>query len=109
MGPRTHFAACEKWSVCLADVGNLRTCRRRISVGGEPLERAEYQAEQAWTTRKTVAIKELGTFGELSTSNPGAEVPEAGPEAPIVSARGADDVDMGDEVGSEGRQRRRIY
>ena len=42
--------------------------------------------------------KELGTAGELSTSNPRTEVPGAGPEAPNVSARGADDVDMGDEV-----------
>ena len=42
--------------------------------------------------------KELCTFGELSTSNPKKEVTEAGPEALSVSARGADDVDMGDEV-----------
>ena len=43
--------------------------------------------------------KELGPFGQLSTSNPGAEVPGVAPEvAPNVSARGADDVDMGDEV-----------
>ena len=41
---------------------------------------------------------ELGPFGELSTSNPRKEVPEVGPEAPNVSTRGADDVDMGDEV-----------
>ena len=41
--------------------------------------------------------KELGPLGELSTSNPGAEVPGVvAPEvAPNVSARGADDVDMG--------------
>ena len=48
--------------------------------------------------------KELGRFGELSTSNPGAEVlgvvaPEV---AQNVSARGADDVDMGDEVAQRG-------
>ena len=42
--------------------------------------------------------KELGTVGEMSTSNPRTEVPGARPEAPNVSARGADDVDMGDEV-----------
>ena len=44
--------------------------------------------------------KELGPFGELRTSNPGAEVPEvvASEVAPSVSARGADDVDMGNEV-----------
>ena len=48
--------------------------------------------------------KELGPFGELSTSNPGAEIPEVvAPEvAPNVSARGADDVDMGDEVAQRG-------
>ena len=42
--------------------------------------------------------KELGTVGESSTSNPGTEVPEAGLEAPNVSAQEADDVDMGDGV-----------
>ena len=41
--------------------------------------------------------KDLGTF-ELSTSNPRTEVPEA----PSVSARGADDVDIGDEVAQRG-------
>ena len=47
--------------------------------------------------------KELGPFGELSTSNPGSEVPGVAPEiAPNVSARGADDVDMGDEVAQRG-------
>ena len=48
--------------------------------------------------------KESGPFGELSTSNPGAEVPGVvAPEvAPNVSARGADDVDMGDEVAQSG-------
>ena len=40
--------------------------------------------------------KELGPFGELSTSNPGSEVPGVAPEvAPNVSARGADGVEMG--------------
>ena len=42
--------------------------------------------------------KELGPFGELSTSNPGSEVPGVALEAPNVSARQADDIDMGDEV-----------
>ena len=42
--------------------------------------------------------KELGPFGELSTSNLGSEVPGARPETPNVSARGTDDVDMGEEV-----------
>ena len=48
--------------------------------------------------------KELGPFGEPSTSNPGAEVPGVvAPEAaPNVSARGADDVDMRDEVAQRG-------
>ena len=45
----------------------------------------------------------MGPFGELSTSTPGAEVPGVAPEvAPNVSARGADDVDMGDEVAQRG-------
>ena len=46
--------------------------------------------------------KELCTFGELSTSDPRTEVTEVGPEAPCVSARGADDVDLGDEVAQRG-------
>ena len=40
----------------------------------------------------------MGPFGELSTSNPWFEVPGRGGAAPNVSARGADDVDIGDEV-----------
>ena len=43
----------------------------------------------------------MGAVGELSTSNPGTEVPGE-PEVPNVSARGADDVDMGDEVAQRG-------
>ena len=47
--------------------------------------------------------KELGPFSELSTSNPGLEEPREAPEvAPNVSARGADDVDIGDEVAQRG-------
>ena len=47
--------------------------------------------------------KELGPFGELSTSNPGTEVPGVAPEvAANVSARGGDDVEMGDEVAQRG-------
>ena len=43
--------------------------------------------------------KDLGPFGRLSASNLGAEVLGIAPEvAPNVFARGADDVDMGDEV-----------
>ena len=46
--------------------------------------------------------EELGPCGDLSTSNPGAEVPGAPLEAPNVSARGADDVDKEDEVAQRG-------
>ena len=43
--------------------------------------------------------KALGTVGELSASNPGVEVPAVAPEGALnVSARGADDSGMGDEV-----------
>ena len=56
------------------------TCRRRVSVGGESLERTECRVE-----------------------NPGSEVPGGAAEvAPNVSARGAEDVDMGDEVPRRG-------
>ena len=46
--------------------------------------------------------KELGTVGELSTSNPRTEVPGTGPEAPNVFPRGTDDIDMGDDVAQRG-------
>ena len=46
--------------------------------------------------------KELGTVGELRTSNPATEVPGVGPELPNVSAREVDDVDMGDEAALSG-------
>ena len=49
------------------------------------LERAEFQAEQAWSTRKTFERKRMGYSGELSTSPPRTEVPEAEQEAPNVS------------------------
>ena len=40
---------------------------------------------------------------EKNSSNPGSEVPSGAPEvAPNVSARGADDFDMGDEVAQRG-------
>ena len=42
--------------------GNLRTNRRRVSVGGEPLERTEHQAKRAWTTRVTVERKRIGSI-----------------------------------------------
>ena len=52
---------------------------------------------------RPIKEKELGPFGDLSTSNPGSEVPGEAPEvASNVSARGADDVDMGDEVAQSG-------
>ena len=46
--------------------------------------------------------KELGTVGELSTSNPRTESLGAGLEAPNVSAQEEDDVDMGDGVAQRG-------
>ena len=83
--------------------GNLRIRRRRISVGGESLERAEHQVSKPGLPVRPLKAKELGPFGELSTSNIGWEVPGVAPEvAPNVSARGADDVDMGDEVAQRG-------
>ena len=44
----------------------------------------------------------MGPFGELSTSNPGAEVPEVAPDvAPNVSARGVDDDEVAPRVVSD--------
>ena len=51
-------------------------------------------------------VKASGTIGELSTANPGAEVPGVAPEgAANVPARGADHAN-GRRRGSEGYQRR---
>ena len=70
--------------------------RRRISVGGESLGRAEHQAKQASTTRKTVTRKSVGHSWKADHCNLGAEVPEVALECAL--ARGADDVNMGDKV-----------
>ena len=53
-----HCTRKKEYSSC--GRGNLRVGRRRISVGGELLERAEYQAQKAWTTRNTVERKRIG-------------------------------------------------
>ena len=85
--------------------GNLRINRRRVSVGGEPLKQGpSARLSEPGPPVRPLKEKELGPFGELSTSNPGAEVPEVvAPEfAPNVSACGADDVDMRDEVAQRG-------
>ena len=78
--------------------GNLRTRPRRVSVGGEPLERPSTRLPV-----RPLKEKELGSFGEWSISNPGSEPGVVALKvAPNVSARGADDVDMGDEVAQRG-------
>ena len=70
----------------------MKKLRRRISVGGV--------LSEPGPPVRPLKEKEFGPFGVLSTSNPGAEVPRvvAPGVAPNVSVRGADDVDMGDEV-----------
>ena len=83
--------------------GNLRTNRRRVSVGGSPLKGPSTRLSEPGPPVRPLKEKELGPFGELSTSNPGSEVPEVAREvAPNVSARGADDANMGDEVAQRG-------
>ena len=49
---------------------------------------------------RSLKDKEVGPFSELSTPNPGTQAPVvvAREVAPKESARGADDVDVGDEV-----------
>ena len=78
--------------------GSLKKLRRRVSVRGEPLERAEHPAESAWATRKPVERNILGTVDELGTTNPGAEASREAPGAPSVLAGHMDDVNMADEV-----------
>ena len=71
-------------------VSSLRRPSTRLSKPGPP-------------TRPLKKKNNLCSFGELSTSNPGSEVQGVAPEvAPSVSTRGADDVDMGDEVAQRG-------
>ena len=84
--------------------GNLGTNRRRVSVHKKPLKGQSTRLSEPGPPVRPLKDKELGPFGELSTSNPGAEIPEVvAPEvAPNVSARGADDVDIGDEVAQSG-------
>ena len=71
---------------------------------GSPLKGPSTRLSKPGPSVRPLKEKELGPSGELSTSNLGAEVPVVvAPEvAPNVSARGADDVDMGDEVAQRG-------
>ena len=54
---------------------NLRTGRRRISVGGEPLNEPSTRLSEPGPPVRPLKEKESGPFGELCTSNPGSEVP----------------------------------
>ena len=63
-----------------------------------PLEGLSTKLSKPGPPVRPLKEKELGTVGESSTSNPGTDVSGAGLEAPNVSAQGAYDVDMGDEV-----------
>ena len=67
------------------------TCRQR----GSPLKGPSTRLSKRGPPVRPLKERDLGPFGELSTSNPGAEVPGvvASEVAPNVSARGADDVD----------------
>ena len=77
--------------------GNLKTSRRWVSAV-RPLKGPTTRQNKPGSPVRPLKEKELGPFGELSTSNPGFEVPGVALEAPNVSARRADDIDMGDEV-----------
>ena len=66
---------------------------------GSSLKRPSTRLGKPGPPVRPLKEKELGPFGELSTSNPGSVVPTVTPEvAPNVSARGVDDVDIGDGV-----------
>ena len=102
-GSWTHTAACEKWSLLLADVGTRGQAVDGFQSAGSPLKGPSTRLSKLGPPVRPLKEKELGPFGELSTSNPWAEVTGVSPEvAPNVSARGADDVDMGDEVAQRG-------
>ena len=71
-------------------LGNLKKLRQRSSLKG-PSTRLSKPGPPV----SPLKGKELGPLGELSTSNPGSEVPGVAPEvAPNVSAHGADDANM---------------
>ena len=69
---------------------------------GSPLKGLSTKLSKTGPLVRPLKEKELGTVGESRTSNPSTDVPRAGPEAPNVSAQGADDIDMGDEVAQRG-------
>ena len=95
MGLRWERILCTARRTCLCRFYELKKLRRRF-LGGEALGRAEHQAEQAWTTRKTVRRKNVGHSWKADHCNLSAEVPEVAPECAL--ARGADDVNMGDKM-----------
>ena len=98
---RTCSTACEKWSICLADVGTWSSFVDGFQSAGSPLKGPNTSLCEPGPGPpvRPFKHKELGPFSELGTSNPGSEVPREAPEvAPNVSARGADIVDMRDDV-----------
>ena len=99
---KTYPAACEKWSVPHHGRASLRTGRRRMSVGGEPLNGLSTRLSKPGPPVRPLKGKELGTVGELGSSYARTEVPGTGPQAPNVFARGTGDIDMGDEVAQRG-------
>ena len=99
-GSKTHTAACKKWSIRLADVGTRGQVVDGFQSSRSALKVPSTRLSEPGPPVRPSKEKEMGPFGELSTSNPRAEVPGvvASKVAPNVSARGADDVDMGFEV-----------
>ena len=95
---RTNSTACEKWSIRLADVRTRGHAVDGFQAAGSSLKGPSTRLSQPGPPVRLLEEKELGAVGELSNSNPGTEVPGVRQEMPNVSARGADDVDMGDEV-----------
>ena len=84
------------------ELGNLRTNRPRAPVGGEPLDKAKHQAEWAWTTRKTVERKCIGSINWTEGIESWYRGARRGGARGCAPARGADDVDTGYEVAQSG-------
>ena len=75
---RTYPTACEKWSICLADMGTQGHVVDGFQSAGGLVKGPSTRLSKPGAHVRPLKEEELGPFGELSTSNPGSEVPRGG-------------------------------